>query len=74
MSPPPATRYVALLRGVNLGRRKVPIADLRDLLSDLGLDEVATYLQSGNAVFASDRAHRVALSDEIEKALADQVG
>ena len=74
MSPPPVTRYVALLRGVNLGKRKVPMADLRRLLSDLGLDEVATYLQSGNAVFATDRADRVALSEEIEQALSDEFG
>ncbi|HUG07807.1 MAG TPA: DUF1697 domain-containing protein [Acidimicrobiia bacterium] len=60
--------------GSTWGGERCQWADLRGLLSDLGLDEVATDLQSGNAVSASDRADRVALSDEIEKALADQVG
>ena len=41
-----------LLRGINLGRaRRVAMADLRVLLSDLGYSDVRTVLQSGNAVF-----------------------
>ncbi|CAG9985582.1 unnamed protein product [Clonostachys byssicola] len=48
------TTYVALLRGINVGgRRKVLMADLRELLSSLELDNVRTYLQSGNAVFTA---------------------
>ena len=46
------TRWVALLRGVNVGgHRRVPMADLRRGLADAGLADVQTYLQSGNAVF-----------------------
>jgi uncharacterized protein (DUF1697 family) len=46
------TRWVALLRGVNVGgHRRVPMVDLRAGLQGAGLDGVATYLQSGNAVF-----------------------
>lgn len=49
------TRYVALLRGVNVGgHRRVPMAELRAALTGLGLRDVATYLASGNAVFTSD--------------------
>ena len=45
-------RFVALLRGVNVGTAKrVPMADLRALLSGLGYTRVATLLNSGNAVF-----------------------
>jgi uncharacterized protein (DUF1697 family) len=48
-------RYAALLRGINVGgRKKVPMADLRALLGDLGYSDVSTLLQSGNAVFTSD--------------------
>jgi uncharacterized protein (DUF1697 family) len=48
------TRQVALLRGINLaGRRKVPMARLRELLDELGYEEVRTHLQSGNAVLTS---------------------
>ncbi len=49
--------YVALLRGINVGGKAVvPMAELRDLLSSLGHDDVVTYIQSGNAVFDSPRA------------------
>ncbi|MFJ4774227.1 DUF1697 domain-containing protein [Streptomyces uncialis] len=48
------TTYAALLRGINVGgHRKVPMADLRQLLEDLGYENVRTYLQSGNAVFST---------------------
>jgi uncharacterized protein (DUF1697 family) len=46
--------WVALLRGVNLGaRNKVPMAGLRDLMADIGAEDVQTYVQSGNVVFRS---------------------
>jgi uncharacterized protein (DUF1697 family) len=45
------TRYVVLLRAVNVGgTAKVPMPRLRELLAEAGLDEVATYVQSGNVV------------------------
>lgn len=48
------TKYAALLRGINVGgSRKVPMADLRALLTSLGHDAVRTHLQSGQAVFAA---------------------
>jgi uncharacterized protein (DUF1697 family) len=47
---------VVLLRGVNVGGGgKLPMAAFRTLLSDLGLGRVQTYIQSGNALFDSDR-------------------
>jgi uncharacterized protein (DUF1697 family) len=53
--------YVALLRGINLGSQKrVSMADLRGLFEDLGAEDVATYVQSGNVVFKSaDSAEKV---------------
>jgi uncharacterized protein (DUF1697 family) len=45
---------IALLRGVNVGgHRMLPMAELRALLAGLGFQNVATYIQSGNAVFAA---------------------
>jgi uncharacterized protein (DUF1697 family) len=44
-------RVAALLRGVNLGKRQVKMADLRAAVEALGHTEVETYLQSGNVVF-----------------------
>lgn len=48
------TRFVALLRGVNVGgHNKVPMADLREALTRDGLASVRTYIQSGNVVLDS---------------------
>ena len=55
-------RYVALLRGVNVGgRNKLPMAGLRDVCTEAGCAAVQTYIQSGNVVFkaAQDLAERV---------------
>ncbi len=50
------TRMIALLRGVNVGKAKrVPMAELRALLAHLGYRDVATLLNSGNAVFTVDK-------------------
>jgi uncharacterized protein (DUF1697 family) len=50
-------RWVALLRGINVGgNKKVAMADLRGLLEGLGYKEVTTVLQSGNAVFTATGA------------------
>ena len=44
--------FVALLRGINVGgHNKLPMPSLRELLSDLGCRDVATYIQSGNVIF-----------------------
>ena len=46
------TRYVALLRGINVGgRTKVAMDDLRRLFGELGHGNVTTYIQSGNVLF-----------------------
>ncbi len=69
-----ATTLIALIRGINVGRSKrVAMADLRELLTELGYADVRTHLQSGNAVFATTaEAPRVAA--EIEEVLVDRVG
>jgi uncharacterized protein (DUF1697 family) len=48
------TRMVALLRAVNVGGRKLPMADFRAQISSVGWQNVATYIQSGNLVFDAD--------------------
>jgi uncharacterized protein (DUF1697 family) len=48
----PTSRYVALLRGINVGgRNKIAMADLRAAFEDAGFDSVSTYIQSGNVLF-----------------------
>jgi uncharacterized protein (DUF1697 family) len=63
-------RMVALLRAVNVGGRKLPMAELRALCAELCWDDVATYIQSGNVVFtAPGKAEAIAarLEEAIEK-------
>jgi uncharacterized protein (DUF1697 family) len=48
---PAMTRMVALLRAVNVGGRKLPMAAFREQIATLGWENVATYIQSGNVVF-----------------------
>ena len=48
------SRYIALLRGINVGRAKrIAMADLRQLIAELGYGDVRTLLNSGNAVFTA---------------------
>lgn len=68
------TTYVGLLRGINVGgRRKVPMAQLRELAEDLGLDGVRTYIASGNLIFGSTRS-AAALTAELASAIAGEFG
>ncbi|MGW7056236.1 DUF1697 domain-containing protein [Streptomyces sp. NPDC054887] len=65
------TTYAALLRGINVsGHKKVPMAELREVLTGLGHRDVRTYLQSGNAVFTTDAD---APEDELAAALEQAV-
>lgn len=69
------TTYVALLRGVNVGgRNRLAMADLRALLAGLGHGAPRTYVQSGNAIFASDRSDGQAMADELAGAIATELG
>jgi uncharacterized protein (DUF1697 family) len=68
------TRYVALLRGINVGgRKKLSMGDLRHALSALGYEDVETYLQSGNALFSAPESDLDALARQIEEALKTQL-
>jgi uncharacterized protein (DUF1697 family) len=66
--------YVALLRGINLGaRRRLAMADLRELLEGLGYADVRTHLQSGNVVLRAT-ASAAALKKKLEAVLATHCG
>jgi len=70
-----ASRQVALLRGINVGRAKrVAMADLRALVEGLGYGDVRTLLNSGNVVFTAPRAAPGTAAARIEKALATGLG
>ena len=62
------TRMVALLRAVNVGGRKLAMADLRSYCGELGWKDVATYIQSGNVVF-SGQGSPAAFEQKLESAI-----
>jgi uncharacterized protein (DUF1697 family) len=67
------TRWVLLLRAVNLGAtNKLAMTDLRELLEGLGYEDVRTYLNSGNATFeaaGTARQHARAIESALERDL-----
>lgn len=64
-----------LLRGINVGKAKrVAMADLREFCATLGYTDVATILQSGNAVFSAGDLDPEAETERFEAAFADQFG
>jgi uncharacterized protein (DUF1697 family) len=68
------TRYVALLRGINVGGRNlVAMAELRSAMEAHGLDNVSTYIQSGNVLFETD-APAATLERDIEATLEQRFG
>jgi uncharacterized protein (DUF1697 family) len=68
------TRYVLLLRGVNVGtKNSLPMATLRTMLTEIGCADVQTYVQSGNAVFGTKLAQK-ALCEAIEAKLEGFMG
>jgi len=66
--------YIALLRAVNVGGTgKLPMADFRKLLAQLGFHNVETYIQSGNAVFDAPGSSSV-ITKSVSAALAKYMG
>lgn len=67
--------YIALLQGINIGSKKrIRMEDLRAIIGDLGGEDVRTYVNSGNAVFAHHQQDIPALERELEGALRDAIG
>ncbi len=68
-------RYVAFLRGMNLGNRRIKNPELQAEIESLGLLEVATFRASGNVVFGVEgREARTKLTARIEAGLRDGLG
>lgn len=62
--------YIALLRGINVsGQKKIKMADLKQTLENSGLQNVKTYIQSGNIVFDSEIGETDVLQDKIQHAI-----
>lgn len=68
------TRYVVLLRGINLGKaRQVAMPRLRDVLTERGHREVRTHLRSGNVVLDSPLAEK-GLAADVRSAIEAEFG
>jgi uncharacterized protein (DUF1697 family) len=69
------TRFVVLLRGINVGKAKrIAMADLRALLGELGYTDVRTVLNSGNAVVSGPDDAPAAQARRIEAAITERTG
>ncbi len=68
-----AKQQVAFLRAVNVGKRRMQMADLVQTVEGLGYDDVWTYIASGNVAFRSPLG-RGTLEPAIEAAVADAFG
>ena len=67
--------FVALLRGINVGgKTRIPMAELRSSFGALGLEDVVTYVQSGNVVFRTPSGDAVDVADRIEERIASDFG
>jgi uncharacterized protein (DUF1697 family) len=68
-------RYVAFLRGMNLGGRRIKNEELRAEFETLGFEEVATFRASGNVVFGTETKEKEgALAERIERGLGEALG
>ena len=66
-----ASLHVAFLRGINVGgKNKLPMPKLKLFLEELGFDDVATYIQSGNAIVTSSLAAKT-IARRIETKLVE---
>jgi len=67
--------YISLLRGINVGAHKrIKMDQLRASFEALGLDQVQTYIQSGNVIFKTSKLSAPVLSKQIEKRILSDFG
>jgi uncharacterized protein (DUF1697 family) len=66
--------HALLLRGINVGKaRQLPMAELRELMTDLGYGEVRTYLRTGNIVLSTSHG-RTRLVSSVEEGIKGRFG
>jgi uncharacterized protein (DUF1697 family) len=66
--------YIALIRGINVGGKSMPMADLRALFAKLGYADAKTFIQSGNVVFAAPGKDGRKIAQALEAAIAKAFG
>jgi len=68
------SRHVAFLRGINLGKRRLPMTELKSHFEALGLADVATFIASGNVIFGTGARDLNKLETRIEAHLEKALG
>jgi uncharacterized protein (DUF1697 family) len=70
------TKYIAILRGINVGgKRKILMADLKQLFIELGFSDVSTYIQSGNVLFSTEKQEEEdQLAGKLEQSIYESFG
>lgn len=69
------SRYVAFLRGMNLGNRRIKNEELRRHFEAMGLEEVVTFRASGNVIFSTAKREAEAkLATRVEAELDERLG
>jgi uncharacterized protein (DUF1697 family) len=66
--------FIAFLRAVNVGKRKYPMAELREALTTAGFEEVETHIQTGNVLFRTSLRSRPKVIAALEKAMLEDRG
>jgi len=67
--------YIALFRGINVGsNRSLPMRELVELLADLGLQNIKTYIQSGNVIFETAESVSAQLAQRIRQSVEERRG
>lgn len=69
-----AVKYIALLRGINIGGHRVKMERLRELFAELNVSNVRNYIQTGNIFFETGETDRAALTTKIERHLFENLG
>lgn len=69
-----SARWVALLRGINVGGHRVKMDRLRELFSELALSDVASFIASGNVIFTGPGGDRAGLEATISAHLESALG
>jgi len=68
-------QYIALFRGINVGgNRSLPMRELVELLAGLGLQNIQTYIQSGNVIFETAERDTAQLARRISQAVEHKRG
>jgi len=68
------SNFVVFLRAVNVGKRKYPMAELRETLAAAGFEDVQTHIQTGNALVRTGLRSRAKVAAALEKAMLEDRG